>query len=221
LLAPIKQGERGWRAFVVQKVVGVVADGVWGPGTEQSVRAWQLRHKLTADGVMGPKSQTLALEKAGERADRKIGMPKGLGYGFAVTEGANLLAATNWQVPGGVDCGPAQWRILGPPYDYARLKYAFTPRAALEGALERLRAAQTDYMKRNRHLAANPQEALAVAALQHNWPAGADSIVRKYPGDGRWWRYVTSPDAVATWVTGHTRASWAREYPARVLRFVA
>jgi len=221
MASAIKVGDTGWRAYAVQTMVATTPDGDFGPKTDLAVKQWQKEHGLSADGVVGPATQTTMLELAGMRADRNNGMPEGVGYGFAVAEGANMLAATNWQVSGGVDCGPAGWRVYGPPYDLSALKFAFNARTALNGAVGRLKTARLSFEDRNRWLKVEPDNALSVAVLQHNWPAGADSIVRKYPGGGGWWRYVPNPDAPATWVEGHTRASWAREYPARVLRFVA
>ncbi|MGG3846690.1 peptidoglycan-binding domain-containing protein [Aeribacillus composti] len=41
---------------MVQKVVGVKVDGVFGPKTEAAVKAYQRRHGLKADGIVGPKT---------------------------------------------------------------------------------------------------------------------------------------------------------------------
>lgn len=40
----------------VQMVVGVTADGVFGPKTEAAVKAWQKAHNLDDDGIVGPKT---------------------------------------------------------------------------------------------------------------------------------------------------------------------
>jgi peptidoglycan hydrolase-like protein with peptidoglycan-binding domain len=197
MVLPIKQGENGWRPFAVQVAVGATPDGNWGPATEKAVRRWQKDHKLHSDGVVGPVTQQTILELNGLRADQAHGLPEGLGYGFAVSEGANMLAATNWSVPGGVDCGPAQWRVYGPPYELTSLRFAFNARTALDGAVGRLRSTRDSFRRRNSKLGIH---ALQVAVLNHNWPAGADSIVRHYPGGGDWWRYVPNPDAPASWV---------------------
>ena len=41
---------------VWQRVLGVTADGDFGPATDAATRAWQVAHGLTADGVVGPKT---------------------------------------------------------------------------------------------------------------------------------------------------------------------
>ena len=43
-----------------QEVIGVTADGVFGPNTEAATRKWQSAHGLTPDGIVGP-STWLAL----------------------------------------------------------------------------------------------------------------------------------------------------------------
>jgi peptidoglycan hydrolase-like protein with peptidoglycan-binding domain len=41
-------------------VLGVVADGAFGPITERETIAWQLAHTLNGDGVVGPKTWAAA-----------------------------------------------------------------------------------------------------------------------------------------------------------------
>jgi hypothetical protein len=164
-------------------------------------------------------TQQKILELAGAKADQAHGLPIGLGKGFAKAEGANLLAATNWSVPGGVDCGPGQFRISGPPFSHTKMVSAFRPYEALDRACRGVAERRSEFKSRNHHL--TNDEALRVALLSHNWPAGADRIMRNYPGGGGWWRYVPAPDEPASWVDGFTHASWAAEYPKRLLIFVA
>lgn len=220
LYEPIHRGRSGWPVYSLQRAVGVVpATGNFGAVTLRKVKEFQAKYGLTVDAIAGPATQQKILDLAGAKADQAHGLPIGLGRGFAKAEGANLLAATNWSVAGGVDCGPAQWRISGPPFSLDRLKRAFRPYEALDHACKAVAERRASFKQRNSHFTGD--EALRVALLAHNWPAGADRIVRNYPGGGNWWRYVPSPDADASWVEGFTHAEWAAEYPKRLLIFTA
>lgn len=44
-----------------QKILGITADGTFGPLTQAATKKWQSDHKLVADGVVGPASWTAAL----------------------------------------------------------------------------------------------------------------------------------------------------------------
>ena len=51
----VKRGSTGTAVKEVQRLIGVSpADGIFGPGTEAAVKAWQAKNGLTADGVVGP-----------------------------------------------------------------------------------------------------------------------------------------------------------------------
>ena len=50
----IKKGSRGTDVTALQKKLGIAADGIFGADTERAVRAWQMRHGLTPDGIVGP-----------------------------------------------------------------------------------------------------------------------------------------------------------------------
>lgn len=51
----VKRGSTGTAVKEVQRLIGVSpADGIFGPGTERAVKAWQTKNGLTADGVVGP-----------------------------------------------------------------------------------------------------------------------------------------------------------------------
>ena len=44
---------RGGGVAALQRALGIAADGVFGPGTERALKAWQGAHGLAADGVAG------------------------------------------------------------------------------------------------------------------------------------------------------------------------
>lgn len=48
----IKRGSRGDLVRAWQRVLGVVADGIFGPNTELATTRWQLEHNLPPDGVV-------------------------------------------------------------------------------------------------------------------------------------------------------------------------
>jgi len=47
-------GDRGDTVAAVQKALGIGSDGIFGPGTKRTLKAWQASNGLTADGVAGP-----------------------------------------------------------------------------------------------------------------------------------------------------------------------
>lgn len=49
----IKRGSTGKDVIRVQNAVNVKADGIFGPATEKAVRAYQKRHRLSVDGIVG------------------------------------------------------------------------------------------------------------------------------------------------------------------------
>lgn len=61
----LKQGLRGDDVAAWQRVLGVDADGVFGPATDRSTRAWQSARGLEADGLVGPATLARAAQEAG------------------------------------------------------------------------------------------------------------------------------------------------------------
>lgn len=53
----LKRGMEGPDVKKMQKILGVSADGVFGPGTLAAVKKWQRANGLEADGIVGPKTQ--------------------------------------------------------------------------------------------------------------------------------------------------------------------
>jgi putative chitinase len=50
----LRRGSRGAEVKKMQEALKVGADGVFGPGTERALKAWQRTNGLTADGIAGP-----------------------------------------------------------------------------------------------------------------------------------------------------------------------
>lgn len=61
-LPVLRKGTDGEFVVKLQELLGIEADGDFGPKTEKAVRAFQKKHKLTADGIVGPYTWEL-LEK--------------------------------------------------------------------------------------------------------------------------------------------------------------
>ena len=50
----LRKGSRGEGVKIMQKALGISADGVFGPGTEKALKEWQAANGLTPDGIAGP-----------------------------------------------------------------------------------------------------------------------------------------------------------------------
>jgi peptidoglycan hydrolase-like protein with peptidoglycan-binding domain len=56
----LRRGLAGTPVVALQRMLGLEADGVFGPFTEAAVRAFQRRHNLVPDGIVGPKTWSKA-----------------------------------------------------------------------------------------------------------------------------------------------------------------
>lgn len=54
--APIQQGDTGDAVAAIQKVLGIVQNGTFGPYTEQVLKQFQERHGIQQTGVVGPQT---------------------------------------------------------------------------------------------------------------------------------------------------------------------
>ncbi|WP_375393593.1 N-acetylmuramoyl-L-alanine amidase [uncultured Sphingomonas sp.] len=52
----LRRGATGESVETLQRLLGVPVDGAFGPGTEAIVRAFQTRHHIVPDGIVGPAS---------------------------------------------------------------------------------------------------------------------------------------------------------------------
>src|SRR4029079_182571 len=144
-------------------------------------------------------------------------LPDGLLRGFAEAEGANILAATNWFTPAGgepgVDCGPAQWRQYGPPFDLTKMSKAFSTEDSFEFVSRTILDRIAEYNRRRPSLI--DAMVLRLALLAHNAPFLAEQVVR----NGQ----LSTPNALATWTVkpeggSYTHAEWMQVYPDRLLK---
>jgi hypothetical protein len=64
----VKRGHRGPGVALIQRELGVRADGVFGTATERAVRRFQRREGLVADGIVGPQTrQALGIARMSRR----------------------------------------------------------------------------------------------------------------------------------------------------------
>jgi peptidoglycan hydrolase-like protein with peptidoglycan-binding domain len=61
-LPVLKRGSMGRAVKVWQSIAGAKTDGVFGPATDAATRAYQADNDLSADGMVGKKTWTRALE---------------------------------------------------------------------------------------------------------------------------------------------------------------
>lgn len=52
----LRKGDRGDDVKRLQSALGIAADGIFGPNTENAVRAFQIIHGLVGDGIVGEKT---------------------------------------------------------------------------------------------------------------------------------------------------------------------
>lgn len=55
-LRTLRRGSSGGDVEALQRLLGIGADGKFGPGTESAVKAFQASRGLVADGIVGPKT---------------------------------------------------------------------------------------------------------------------------------------------------------------------
>jgi peptidoglycan hydrolase-like protein with peptidoglycan-binding domain len=61
-LATLRQGSKGREVNILQVAVGAKVDGIFGAGTAQKVVAFQRKHGLVPDGIVGPRTWQAVLD---------------------------------------------------------------------------------------------------------------------------------------------------------------
>ena len=77
----LKKGSRGSEVKLLQEFLNILADGIFGSGTEKSVKEWQAKNGLLADGIVGPKTwREMGLDErvTTDNSERVIQLPEGL-----------------------------------------------------------------------------------------------------------------------------------------------
>lgn len=105
--ATIRQGSTGEDVKTWQRVIGVTADGSFGPATLAATKTWQAAHGLTADGVVGPKTWEAAEIGTGTRVAPATSGVSVVAYpGFRALSSSDQKAfvkAAQWIAPGEPD----------------------------------------------------------------------------------------------------------------------
>jgi hypothetical protein len=184
----LKTGMTGVVVWALQKAlddlygITVSPDGDFGSLTLAAVKKFQDSVDLTADGVAGPLTQRALVQAHVATTEEDYSLPRGLLEGFAAAEGGWLLGAVNWTVAGGVDCGVFQRRVYSADYaDAAVVRRAFDVRyqaRLLASNLTSLRGIFISRAGTNDGTMNANEKAWRLAALNHNYPSGADTLSR-------------------------------------------
>ena len=130
---PLKKGSKGPRVRQAQRWLGIHADGIFGKGTRRAVKAFQRRHNLIADGVVGPATWAALRRAAHSRRttsrrtssgghaskrgrvrllQRRLGIAVDGVFGPATQAAVRRFQRRHGLTPDGI-VGPATWRALG------------------------------------------------------------------------------------------------------------
>ncbi|MDP8910108.1 MAG: peptidoglycan-binding protein [Chloroflexota bacterium] len=124
----LKLGDRGARVAQLQRLLGIPADGVFGPQTQRAVRAFQKKRGLAVDGIVGLQTwraltsgggakRANGLLELGDRGarvaqlQRLLGIPADGVFGRQTQRAVRAFQARRGLTVDGV-VGPQTWRAL-------------------------------------------------------------------------------------------------------------
>jgi len=125
--ATLQKGDSGPAVKRLQRLLGGPVDGEFGPNTERRVRAFQKRHRMRVDGVVGPstwrvlnraharrniRSRTGAASGAVRRLQRRLHLVADGRFGPATEAAVKRFQRRRGLTADGI-VGPATWRALG------------------------------------------------------------------------------------------------------------
>jgi hypothetical protein len=217
----LKEASTGTGPWALQRALNSLGlfgtlqeDGSFGPKTAKVVRSYQdLRH-LFVDGICGPRTQADLARYLIKNIDGSL--PSGLLLSILDGESGCYIAAVNWNVAGGTDCGYTQRRVLGPPFDSEEVKRAFDSHYQIALLRTQLRERFETY--RTGSEVHTDERAWRLGCLHHNYPALAVKLATTpvsklsayYTSTQKW---VT--DIGAKFPTGQeikTPMEWAQHY---------
>lgn len=212
-----KKDDKGWGVWALQQALTSLGrtpgvDGWFGDKTHTAVSNYQSANGLYVDGVAGPKTQASILTNITKKVATEH-LPDGLVQGITQAESGRLIFAVNSSVPGGVDLGYTQRRVYEPYEDQAFID-ALDSLKQVKRLVDELSSKFSLFMTRDYVEDRNDtvEYAWRLAALNHNWPYGADRLSKGY----------TLSNTAATWVPAGTKfptgepvntfAEWAKFY---------
>jgi hypothetical protein len=129
---PVKKGDRGAKVGLVQRVLGLHVDKIFGPATKRAVKRFQRKHGLAVDGIVGPATYA-ALKRLDGRSrssssggggkvrsrgsavrtlQRRLGIAADGVFGPQTKAAVKRFQRSRGLFPDGV-VGPLTWRALG------------------------------------------------------------------------------------------------------------
>jgi hypothetical protein len=114
-----------------QKFFSATVDGIWGPKTDQLVKAWQSKNGLVADGVLGPKTSRAILVPLANAESKSVNSAHpelaGLVRGHVSWESNWDIGAVGGSTPQDLGLG----QINGPSHPDMTIQDRLTPEKAL------------------------------------------------------------------------------------------